>query len=1156
MAAAVRAAGGRVLADLPVVDGVSAVVPAAALRALADAADVHAVTADRVGRFVDFAWDEIPSASTFTRTVQATSSWTRGNYGRGVGVAVLDTGVSPMPDLADRLVHGPDLSGEGTVVDSYGHGTVMAGLIAGNGAASANRVGGAFPGVAPAAHVVSVKVAGRNGVVDVSTVLQAMHWISAYREQYGIRVLNLSWGVASTQSPTVDPVNHAVQRLWAEGVVVVVAAGNSGSNSGTITKPGDDPVVLTVGAYNDQGDLEPNNDGVPQWSSRGPTAAGVAKPDLVAPGRTVVSLRSPGSTIEQNNPKALLSPSYIRGSGTSQAAAVASGAAALLLAARPSLTPDQVKALLTSTAAPIPNLGRYTQGSGRLQLEAALSAPAPTAVQPDHRHRPRLDRRQPRRDARGRELRRRARRDPRRDRRPLPALGRPALDQLALDRRRLDRRRVEGRRVDRRRLEGRLLVRRRLGRRRLEGRHLDLRHLVRRQLVDRRHDGELALDRRRLEGRELVRRRLEGGRLDHRRVDRRGLRRVPDRVLGREPAGRQARQGRAVHRQAGGRPTVSSPLGTGTATGVAPTPRPTRRTPTSCPAPASWSPSSPPWACSARPCSPGASGQTATEPPSLGRWFLLVVTLTLLTDVTAIDLRVGRHAESHTWSELTVVLGLALLDVHHLVLTSVAVAVAYLVTGQPLVKWVFNVGSYAVGVFLAAKACQAVGTPDWDEPGRSAVALLVGATVWAVWNKVTTDTAISLAQVRPLHSVLGSELRSTVFVSLCNVGLAFGCLGLAQAGNTDLLWVAPVCVVLAATLNRGFLQLAQDREAWRALESASRELNALDEQVLVEVALTRVTALMQADGAELRLSSSAQEVVHRLPGRPVVPVRAPGTPTVTVARAQGRAGLPLEATEACVPLTAAGEDLGALVVTYAGDVRLNRRERSQLTAYAGALAVALCNARLHEQVRGQAERSAHAALHDALTGLPNRSLLRSHLDVARGERPEFAMLLLDLDLFKPVNDTHGHEAGDEVLRVTAARLRAAVRPVDVVARLGGDEFAVLVHDPADVRGTRRTARGRRLGADRARAGHRHGRGEHRPGRPRGRRLDVRGAAARRRRRHVPGQALAQRPRAGRRHDLGRPQPERAAPRRPCARGRSRLRHGGLTPDRRRTTVRR
>jgi serine protease AprX len=378
---AVREVGGRVLADLPLVDGVSAVVPADRLRSLADADDVDAVTADRQGRFVDFVWEDTPLASTFTRTVQATQSWGRGTYGKGVGVAVLDTGVSPMPDLAGRLVHGPDLSGEGTVVDSYGHGTVMAGLIAGDGTASAGRTGGALPGVAPAAHVVAVKVAGRNGVVDVSTVLQALHWISAYREQYGIRVLNLSWGVASTQSPSVDPINHAVQRLWSQGIVVVVAAGNSGSSAGTITKPGDDPVVLTVGAYDDKSDLEPNNDSVPQWSSRGPTAEGVVKPDVVAPGRTVVALRSPGSTIEANNPKALLAPSYIRGSGTSQAAAVTSGAAALLLANRPNLTPDQVKALLMSTASSIPNLSRFAQGAGRVQLEAATTAPAPTQAQ-------------------------------------------------------------------------------------------------------------------------------------------------------------------------------------------------------------------------------------------------------------------------------------------------------------------------------------------------------------------------------------------------------------------------------------------------------------------------------------------------------------------------------------------------------------------------------------------------------------------------------------------------------------------------------------------------------------------------------------------------------------------------------------------------------
>ncbi len=297
-----------------------------------------------------------------------------------MGVAVIDTGVSPMPDLRGRLVHGPDLSGEGTIVDSYGHGTVMAGAIAGGGNDSRTRSNGAYTGVAPAAHVVAVKVAGRNGVVDVSTMLQAMHWVSAYRAQYGIRVLNLSWGVASTQSPGVDPVNHAVQRLWSQGIVVVVAAGNSGPNAGTVTKPADDPTVLTVGALNEQGDLDAGNDAVAPWSSRGPTAAGVAKPDVVAPGRSLVTARSFGSTVETNNGKALVSPSYIRGSGTSHAAAVTSGLVALLLSARPGLTPDQVKALLVRTALPMASEPATAQGAGRVQVAQALGAATPTVT--------------------------------------------------------------------------------------------------------------------------------------------------------------------------------------------------------------------------------------------------------------------------------------------------------------------------------------------------------------------------------------------------------------------------------------------------------------------------------------------------------------------------------------------------------------------------------------------------------------------------------------------------------------------------------------------------------------------------------------------------------------------------------------------------------
>ncbi|HET6794260.1 MAG TPA: S8 family peptidase, partial [Acidimicrobiales bacterium] len=281
----------------------------------------------------------------------------QGDYGAGVGVAVIDTGVSPVHDLS-HVVYGPDLSGDGNLVDRYGHGTVMAGIIAGDGADSA----GSYTGVAPQSTVVAVKVAGANGAVDVSTVLQGLEWVSAYAGQYGIRVLNLSWGVHSTQDPAYDPIDYAVERLWHQGIVVVTAAGNAGPGPTTIVKPGDDPDVITVGAY------DSGSGTIPAWSSRGPTAQGVAKPDLVAPGRTLVATRSFGSTVEGQNPDALVPPSYIKGSGTSQATAVTSGLVALLLAARPDLGPDQVKYLLTQHARQVPGYGPSDEGAGLAQL--------------------------------------------------------------------------------------------------------------------------------------------------------------------------------------------------------------------------------------------------------------------------------------------------------------------------------------------------------------------------------------------------------------------------------------------------------------------------------------------------------------------------------------------------------------------------------------------------------------------------------------------------------------------------------------------------------------------------------------------------------------------------------------------------------------------
>ena len=377
VAKAVEEVGGTVHAGLPLVDGMAATVPAKKLTLLARFEGVRAVSANHKVRFEEYSYDTATTASNFAKASGATSAWAAGNLGAGVGVAVIDTGVSPMNDFNGRLVHGPDLSGEGTYVDTYGHGTVMAGVIGGSGADSALNAGGAYTGVAPKSHIVSVKAAGRNGAADVTTVLQAMHWVASYKAQFNIRVLNLSWGTPSKQDPAYDPLNYAVQRLWQQGIVVVVAAGNSGPQEGTITKPGDDPVILSVGAYDDKQTPDPADDNVASWSSRG-TVGGVARPDIVAPGRLIVASRSYGSYVEQSNPKALFPPSYIRGSGTSQAAAVVSGLAALMIAARPELTPDQVKTMLKSSASPI--AGQGGQGAGRVSFTGAMSASPGAAV--------------------------------------------------------------------------------------------------------------------------------------------------------------------------------------------------------------------------------------------------------------------------------------------------------------------------------------------------------------------------------------------------------------------------------------------------------------------------------------------------------------------------------------------------------------------------------------------------------------------------------------------------------------------------------------------------------------------------------------------------------------------------------------------------------
>jgi serine protease AprX len=189
-------------------------------------------------------------------------------------------------------------------------------------------------------------------------------------------VLNLSLSEDSAVPPSFDPLSQALETLWAQGITVVVAAGNSGPVAGSVTAPGNDPVVLTVGALDESGSSSRSDDSVAAFSSRGDPFGISSKPDLVAPGVSLVSLRDPSSYVDVNFPSARVGSSYFLGSGTSMSAAVTSGAVAVLLGKRPSLSPDAVKAVLTGSAYNVHARG-HADGAGGLDLAAALNSSVP-----------------------------------------------------------------------------------------------------------------------------------------------------------------------------------------------------------------------------------------------------------------------------------------------------------------------------------------------------------------------------------------------------------------------------------------------------------------------------------------------------------------------------------------------------------------------------------------------------------------------------------------------------------------------------------------------------------------------------------------------------------------------------------------------------------
>jgi serine protease AprX len=363
--AAVKRLGGSVGRHIGLVNGFVARVPSNGLAELRRTQGVQTVHRDRTFTMRS-ADDPAAIVNTSLDSVRASIGAASVSAGARVDVALVDSGISPVGALAGRVVNGPDFSADARVselrsLDALGHGTHLAGIVA---------------GVAPNARLVNVKVADHNGETTLGQLLAGIDWVARRGDNDGlnVRVLNLAFGSAPEGSYRNDPLAVAVERAWDQGIAVVVAAGNGGAEAPGLDSPANDPYVIAAGAVNSRGTAELGDDVMAPFSSRGTAQRGV---DVVAPGVGIVSTRVAGSLLDETFAVARIGEDGFRGSGTSQAAAVVSGATALLLGRRGGLDNDDVKALLRSSAHPLAGVDSAIQGAGVIDVANAAVTRTP-----------------------------------------------------------------------------------------------------------------------------------------------------------------------------------------------------------------------------------------------------------------------------------------------------------------------------------------------------------------------------------------------------------------------------------------------------------------------------------------------------------------------------------------------------------------------------------------------------------------------------------------------------------------------------------------------------------------------------------------------------------------------------------------------------------
>jgi len=332
-------------------------VPISAMQLLP--AEIEALSQDDS---VEYVWPDLPvyaCLDTSVPRIQAPRLWSVGLRGEGIKIAILDTGIDPEhPDFAGRIAALTSFVG-GSGVDDNGHGTHVAGIAAGSGAASQGR----YQGVAPAARLYIAKVLDRGGAGSMSGVMAGIEWAV----QHGVHVINLSLGGDAPGDGSDALSTLCDQVVRQTGIVICTAAGNGGPGITSVTAPGCARYVITVGAVDDA-------DRVTEFSSRGPTVDGRVKPDVVFPGADIISAQAKDTALGP-----VVIPGYVRMSGTSMATPHATGGVALLLQAKPDLKPDQIKQLLLTTSQNL-NVSPHAQGSGRGDLWAAYQKLKSAAV--------------------------------------------------------------------------------------------------------------------------------------------------------------------------------------------------------------------------------------------------------------------------------------------------------------------------------------------------------------------------------------------------------------------------------------------------------------------------------------------------------------------------------------------------------------------------------------------------------------------------------------------------------------------------------------------------------------------------------------------------------------------------------------------------------